>query len=150
MSYRLPQDYKADARAALAGSGTPQQAPRGAGGEAAVKLVLPNAPAPLPLDAPDPVAPVAAPKHVPAPVAVMQPVASSGGFWGWLKGLFGGGKTETPKQADNGQQKSQRNGGQQPGQQRRDGGHSAGSAGQKPAGGIGRAGGGAVRRPAQR
>ncbi|WP_295687832.1 Rne/Rng family ribonuclease, partial [uncultured Nevskia sp.] len=122
MSYRLPQDYKADARAALAGNGTPQQAPRGAGGEAAVKLVLPNAPAPLPLDAPDPVAPVAAPKHVPAPVAVMQPVASQGGFWSWLKGLFGGGKTETPKQADNGQQKSQRNGGQQQGQQRRDGG----------------------------
>ncbi|WP_022977744.1 Rne/Rng family ribonuclease [Nevskia ramosa] len=128
MSYRLPQDYKADARAALAGNGTPQQAPRGAGGEAAVKLVLPNAPAPLPLDAPDPVAPVAAPKHVPAPVAVMQPVASGGGFWNWLKGLFGGGKAEAPKQSDSHQQKSQRNGGQSQGQgqQRRDGGRGDG------------------------
>lgn len=128
MSYRLPQDYKADARAALAGNGTPQQGPRGAGGEAAVKLVLPNAPAPLPLDAPDPVAPVAAPKHVPTPVAVMQPVASQGGFWNWLKGLFGGGKTEAPKQIDSNPQKSQR-GGSQPqgqGQQRRDGGRGDG------------------------
>ncbi|MDP3293295.1 MAG: Rne/Rng family ribonuclease [Nevskia sp.] len=126
MSYRLPQDYKADARAALTGAGTPQQAPRGAGGEAAVKLVLPNAPAPLPLDAPDPVAPVAAPKHVPVPVAVMQPVASSGGFWGWLKGLFGG-KAEAPKPSDSGQQRSPRGGNQAQGQQpRRDGGRGDG------------------------
>ncbi len=123
MSYRLPQDYKADARAALVGSGTPQ-GPRGAGGEAAVKLVLPDAPAPLPLDAPDPTVVPVAVKQAPAPVAVMRPVAS-GGFWAWLKGLFGGGKKPAAKQSDSSSNsQKQRNGGQPQGQgqqQRRDG-----------------------------
>ncbi|MGQ3058834.1 MAG: Rne/Rng family ribonuclease, partial [Nevskia sp.] len=73
MSYRLPQDFKAEARAALVGSGTPQ-GPRGASGEAAVKALLPNAPAPLPLDAPDPTVavPAAAKTQLPAPAAALK------------------------------------------------------------------------------
>ncbi|MCX7072360.1 MAG: Rne/Rng family ribonuclease [Gammaproteobacteria bacterium] len=130
MSYRLPQDFKAEARAALVGSGTPQ-GPRGASGEAAVKALLPNAPAPLPLDAPDPtIAAPAAKTQLPAPAAVLKPVAS-GGFVAWVLRLLGIGKrasnTATPaRKADgnsNGQRQQQgaRNGGQQQGGQQRQG-----------------------------
>ena len=131
MSYRLPQDFKAEARAALVGSGTPQ-GPRGASGEAAVKALLPNAPAPLPLDAPDPTvaAPAAAKAQPPAPAAVLKPVAP-GGFFAWVLRLFGIGKrasdTAAPaRKADgnsNGQRPPQgaRNGGQQQGGQQRQG-----------------------------
>ncbi|HZR36671.1 MAG TPA: Rne/Rng family ribonuclease [Nevskia sp.] len=76
LSYRLPQDFAAEARAALANqSGAPA---RPAPTEAAVQALLPAAPAPAPLT------PAAA-----APV--MQPVSGGGGFWAWLKNLFGGG-----------------------------------------------------------
>ena len=75
LSYKLPQDFNADARAALANpaSGPTVIKPQA---EAAVKALLPVAPAPTPT-------PIAAPA-----TPVMQPV-TSGGFWAWLKGLFG-------------------------------------------------------------
>jgi ribonuclease E len=75
LSYKLPQDFNADARAALASQngGPARPAPTAA----AVQALLPAAPAPAPL------APAAAP--------VLQPVSSGGGFWAWLKKLFGGG-----------------------------------------------------------
>ena len=74
LSYKLPQDYAADARAALsAAPGGPTAIKPQT--EAAVKALLPAAPAPLPIGA------TAAP--------VMQPVAAAGGgFWAWLKSLF--------------------------------------------------------------
>ncbi|MBA4285659.1 MAG: ribonuclease E/G [Xanthomonadaceae bacterium] len=154
MSYRLPQDFKAEARAALVGSGTPQ-GPRSASGDAAVKALLPNAPAPLPLDAPDPTvaAPAAAKAQVPAPVAVMQPVVSGGGFFAWLGRLFGFGKRASADGKPNAkgndgnsrggnaqrqQQSPQRNGGQpQGGQQRngRDGGRDGNRDGRRDGGG---------------
>ncbi|MBV8062906.1 MAG: Rne/Rng family ribonuclease, partial [Nevskia sp.] len=75
LSYKLPQDFGADARAALAGTdgGPARPAPQ----EAAVKALLPAAPAPAPL------APA-------APAPALQPVSTGGGFWAWLKSLFGG------------------------------------------------------------
>ena len=71
LSYKLPQDFGAEARAAL---GTPSaaQAAVKPQAEAAVKALLPAAPAPAPIATPAP---------------VLQPVAS-GGFWAWLKKLF--------------------------------------------------------------
>jgi ribonuclease E len=71
LSYRLPSDFNAEARAALTAQAGGPEAVKPAP-EAAVKALLPAAPAPAPLD-------VAAP--------VMKPVAS-GGFWAWLKKLF--------------------------------------------------------------
>lgn len=137
LSHRLAQDFRADARAAMMPSGTPT-APRSASGEAAVKQMLPNAPAPLPLDAPDPTvaaAPVAA--AMPAPVAVLKPVASGGGFWGWLKRLFGGGSSE-PAPVETPAPKSARPGaqGQQPRSDRngRDGGRDGSRDGQRDGG----------------
>ena len=70
LSYKLPQDFNADARAALsapAGGPTAVKAPP----EAAVKALLPAAPAPAPI----------------ATAPVLQPVAG-GGFWAWLKKIF--------------------------------------------------------------
>ena len=72
LSYKLPQDFNADARAALsapAGGPTAVKAPA----EAAVKALLPAAPAPAPIAA-------AAP--------VLQPAAGGDGFWAWLKKIF--------------------------------------------------------------
>jgi len=71
LSYKLPQDFAAEARAALAApSGGP--AAIKAAPEAAVKALLPAAaPAPAPL----------------AAAPVLQPVAG-GGIWAWLKNLF--------------------------------------------------------------
>ncbi len=145
MSYRLPQDFKADARAALVGAGTPQ-GPRSASGDAAVKALLPNAPAPLPLDAPDPTvaAPAVAKARVAAPVAVMKPVASEGGFFAWVMRLFGFGKSSSDdnkpvSKADGNnnaqrQQQQQRSGGQQQGQ-RRDGAREGNRDGRRDIGG---------------
>ncbi len=72
LSYKLPQDFAAEARAALT---TPSagQASVKPQAEAAVKALLPAAAAPAPI------ATTAAP--------VLQPVAS-GGFLAWLKNLF--------------------------------------------------------------
>ncbi|HWY23953.1 MAG TPA: Rne/Rng family ribonuclease, partial [Nevskia sp.] len=83
MSYKLPQDFAAEARAAL----TPGSGPaRPATAEAAVKALLPAAaPAPLPL--------------TPAAAPALQPVSSGGGFWAWLKNLFGGGAKPEAKPA---------------------------------------------------
>ena len=79
LSYKLPQDFAAEARAALAApSGGP--AAIKAAPEAAVKALLPAAaPAPAPL----------------AAAPVLQPVAS-GGFWAWLKKFF----TPAPRPAE--------------------------------------------------
>jgi len=133
MSYRLPQDFKADARAALVGAGTPQ-GPRSASGEAAIKALLPNAPAPLPLDAPDPTLPPPAAAQLPAPVAAMAPVAS-GGFWGWLKRLFGRGnaKVSSPQPSNAGDGRG--NDGQRRGQQGRPNGQGSQGQGQRRDGG---------------
>ena len=80
LSYKLPQDFAADARAAL----TPGAAvtPR-TQQEAAVKALLPAAPAPLPLNAE-------------TATPVLQPVAS-GGFLAWLKSLFAPKAKPAPK-----------------------------------------------------
>ncbi|MFI4978980.1 MAG: Rne/Rng family ribonuclease [Nevskiales bacterium] len=72
LSYKLPQDFNVDARAALsasAGGPTAVKAPP----EAAVKALLPAAPAPAPIATATP---------------VLQPVAGGGGFWAWLKKIF--------------------------------------------------------------
>jgi ribonuclease E len=129
LSYRIKQDFGADARAAM----TPAQIAARGPMEAAVKTVLPGAPAPLPLDA------VAAPVPVaPAPVAaarpVLKPVSNGGGFIGWLKALFGIGLAKpapaaalpapSPSSQSRPQRDPRRDGGrpqQQGGQQRRDG-----------------------------
>ncbi|MEY2660900.1 MAG: hypothetical protein RLZZ123_2072, partial [Pseudomonadota bacterium] len=57
-----------------------------------IKGVLPDAPAPI-------VEPKPAPSAAPAPTAAAAPTTqpASGGFFGWLKGLFGGGQAEAPK-----------------------------------------------------
>ncbi|MDC8784067.1 Rne/Rng family ribonuclease [Roseateles koreensis] len=51
--------------------------------EPVIKGILPEQPAPMPVAAPPKAAPAA------APVAVAAAPASSGGFFGWIKGLFG-------------------------------------------------------------
>ncbi|WP_322470206.1 Rne/Rng family ribonuclease [Hydrogenophaga sp. SNF1] len=63
--------------------------------EPVIKGVLPDAPAPVavPKPAPAPAAPVA----VAAPVPAAAPAEK--GFFGWLKGLFGGAPTATPAPA---------------------------------------------------
>ena len=105
LSYKMPQDFKADTRAALAAT---TQGPARASAEAAVKPLLPNAPAPLPLD----VMPVAA-----APA--MTPVDSGPGFWQKLLVMLGfGPKPEPakpaavarPRQGATGQQRPNREG----------------------------------------
>ena len=63
-----------------------------------IKGVLPDAPAPAAMPKPEPVkahtpAPVAAPKPAPAP-AVAAPAET--GFFGWIKGLFGGAVAPAP------------------------------------------------------
>ena len=84
LSYRIPQDYKAEARAALSNT---TQGPQRASADAAVKPLLPNAPAPLPLDAE---LPATAPVAVAAPV--LKPVESGPGFFARLLALFGIGR----------------------------------------------------------
>ena len=119
-SYKLPQDFNAEARAAMANQGS-AAAPRPVLAEPAVKALLPAAPAPAPL-VPDAVTPA------------LQPVSTGGGFWAWLKNLFGGGakpaaepKTAlpAPKPARDprrdGRNEQRRDGQQQRGEGRRDG-----------------------------
>ena len=57
--------------------------------EPVIKGILPETPAPLAVPKPAP-APVAAPAPAPAPLAA-QPQPAGGGFFGWVKKLFGGG-----------------------------------------------------------
>lgn len=81
LSYKLPQDFNADARAAMA---TPSSGPTAAKpqAEAAVKALLPAAaPAPAPI----------------AAAPVMKPVAAGGGFWAWLKSIFSPAPSQTEK-----------------------------------------------------
>jgi ribonuclease E len=64
--------------------------------EPIIKGVLPDQPAPVAAPKPEPApvapAPVAAPASAPvaAPVAAPMPSKSSGGFFGWMRNLFGG------------------------------------------------------------
>lgn len=87
MSYRMPQDYKADARAALAAT----QGPARASADAAVKPLLPNAPAPLPMDAEMP------PKPATAAAPAMSAVPS---IWQKLLSFFGFGPSAESRKAD--------------------------------------------------
>jgi ribonuclease E len=70
--------------------------------EPIIKGVLPDAPAPIAVPRPEPVAkpvePVVAKAPVRAPVAapVRAPVPAETGFMGWLKGLFGGAPAAVP------------------------------------------------------
>ena len=57
--------------------------------EPVIKGILPESPAPLAVPKPAP-APVAVPAPAPAPLA-MQPQPAGGGFFAWVKKLFGGG-----------------------------------------------------------
>jgi len=78
VSYRLQQDFKADARAALVGNPTAPSRPTTT--DAAVKALLPNAPAPLPIDAENkPLATNSTPTMT----------VSGGSFWQRLLALFG-------------------------------------------------------------
>jgi ribonuclease E len=62
--------------------------------EPVIKGILPETPAPIVPPKPAPV-PVAAPVAVaPAPAPVAAPAAAGGGFFGWVKRLFGGGEPE--------------------------------------------------------
>ena len=60
--------------------------------EPVIKGVLPDLPAPVAAPKPEPVAkaPVAAPPVVAAPVPASRDAGGGGGFFGWLKKLFGG------------------------------------------------------------
>ncbi len=63
--------------------------------EPVIKGILPETPAPVPV--PKAVAVAAAPALVPAPMIVVPaaaPVAAGGGFFGWVKSLFGGETTQ--------------------------------------------------------
>jgi len=62
--------------------------------EPVIKGILPEQPAPVAAPKPEPVKPVAAPVMAP-PVAA--PVPAGGGFFGWIKSLFGGGDTAPAK-----------------------------------------------------
>lgn len=87
MSYRMPQDYKADARAALAAT----QGPARASADAAVKPLLPNAPAPLPIDAEMP----------PKPTTVTAPAMSAvPSVWQKLLSFVGFGPSAESRKAD--------------------------------------------------
>ncbi len=61
-----------------------------------IKGVLPDAPAPV--ATPKPVAPVPAPAVQAPPIPAAQAPAEKG-FFGWIKGLFGGGTTASPATA---------------------------------------------------
>jgi len=61
--------------------------------EPIIKGVLPDQPAPLAPPVPAPAAPVAA---APAPVVAPAAPAAGGGFFGWVKKLFGGGSEAAP------------------------------------------------------
>ncbi|MBI5925721.1 MAG: Rne/Rng family ribonuclease [Aquabacterium sp.] len=67
--------------------------------EPVIKGVLPDQPAPVAITKPDhdhpAVATAMVPVHVPAPTPAPAP-ASSGGFFGWIKRLFGAGETPAP------------------------------------------------------
>jgi len=63
--------------------------------EPVIKGILPETPAPIAVPKPTPVlAPVAAP--APAPIVAAAPPAAGGGFFGWVKTLFGGGDAAPP------------------------------------------------------
>ncbi len=62
--------------------------------EPVIKGVLPDEPAPPPVPAPPPPAPVVA-APAPAPAAPVLAPAATGGFFGWLKKVFGGGDEPT-------------------------------------------------------
>jgi len=65
--------------------------------EPVIKGVLPDQPAPVAPPKPEPVAAVAAPVAAPvAPASFETAPASSGGFFGWIKRLFGGGEAPAP------------------------------------------------------
>ncbi|TAM10144.1 MAG: Rne/Rng family ribonuclease [Nevskiaceae bacterium] len=86
LSYALAQDFEAENRAKRGENPTPGKAPL-----PAVREVLPDAPAPLPLDAPDPGA---------APVAAAAPVVVTTSFWQRLLGWLGLGRRQ-PAATDN-------------------------------------------------
>ncbi|SFR88322.1 RNAse E [Mitsuaria sp. PDC51] len=66
--------------------------------EPVIKGLMPEQPAPMPAPAPAPKAaePVVA---APAPTAPAAPVAAGGGFFGWIKNLFGGAPAPAPAPA---------------------------------------------------
>jgi ribonuclease E len=57
--------------------------------EPVIKGIVPEQPAPLPEPKPEPVAVPAPVAAAPAPQPAPQPVAAGGGFFGWIKKLFG-------------------------------------------------------------
>lgn len=69
--------------------------------EPVIKGILPEQPAPMPAPAPAPApAPVAAPVvAAPAPAPVAAAPAAGGGFFGWIKSLFGGSAAPAPAPA---------------------------------------------------
>jgi len=86
--------------------------------EPVIKGILPETPAPIAVPKPEPV--VAAPAPIAAPVAVAAP-ASGGGFFSWVKKLFGSGepapvvsapvvKPAATEKADRGEGRGDRNG----------------------------------------
>ncbi len=64
--------------------------------EPVIKGILPETPAPVALPKP---APAAAPAVAPAPVPVASTQAAGGGFFGWVKKLFGGASDAAPTAA---------------------------------------------------
>jgi ribonuclease E len=66
--------------------------------EPVIKGVLPDQPAPVAPPKPEPVAapaPVAATRPMPAPIALPHQTAAGGGFFSWVKKLFGGDEAPT-------------------------------------------------------
>jgi ribonuclease E len=66
--------------------------------EPVIKGILPETPAPIVAPKPEPV--VAAPAPVAAPVAAAAPVSSGGGFFSWVKKLFGTSEQPAPAIAE--------------------------------------------------
>jgi len=89
VSYALAQDFLASARAERGGAGLQAKTAQ----EPVVKTILPDAPAPLPVDA------VAAPVAVAATpqVVVMQPVAAGPSLWSRLLAWLGFGDARAPQ-----------------------------------------------------
>ena len=72
--------------------------------EPVIKGILPETPAPKPVERPQPVAaPVAAPAPIAAPSAAARspaasaPAPAGGGFFAWVKGLFGAARKRPPR-----------------------------------------------------
>ena len=67
--------------------------------EPVIKGVLPDQPAPpapAPAPAPAPVAQAARPARAPRPAAAPAPAPAAGGFFGWIKSLFGAAPAPAP------------------------------------------------------